>query len=84
MVTIEILSHGHRKLKKEFNCGKALLDSYLRIQASQDVKKRLSVCFVCIESETGKIQGYYTLSNNSIPFATDPMVSIFLDDIKLN
>ena len=74
MVAIEILTHGHRKLKKDFNCGKALLDSYLRIQASQDVKKKLSVCFVCVESETGKIQGYYTLSNNSIPIGAVPEV----------
>ena len=32
----------------------------------------LSVCFVCDESETGKIQGYYTVSNNSIPIGVVP------------
>src|ERR1035437_5279678 len=72
MVTTEILSQSHRKLKKDFTCGKALLDSYLRIQASQDVKRKLSVCFVSVDSETGLIQGYYTLSNNSIPLGAVP------------
>jgi predicted GNAT family N-acyltransferase len=44
-----------------------LLDSYLKRQASQDVRKKLTACFVITEKETNTIQGFYTLSNNSIP-----------------
>ena len=60
----EILNPKHRK--KEFSCGKDILDKYLHQQANQDIKRQLSVCFVLIDSETDSIKGYYTLSNNSI------------------
>ena len=61
----EILSSKHRK--KEFSCGKDMLDNYLHRQANQDMKRKLSGCFVMEDSKTGLIQGYYTLANNSIP-----------------
>ena len=52
--------------KEKFSCGKAMLDDYLHKQAKQDVKRKLSACFVL--SDDGKeIKGYYTLSNSSIP-----------------
>ncbi len=60
----EILSPKHRK--KEFLCGKNILDKYLHQQANQDIKRKLSVCFVLTDSKTEIIKGYYTLSNNSI------------------
>lgn len=55
---------NHHK-KKDFYCGKALLDNYLHTQAKQDVKRKLSACFV-IEDETNNVKGYYTLSNTAI------------------
>ena len=62
---IELLGKQHNR--KDFNCGKEPLNYYLKNQAGQDVKRKLSACFVMIEKETNVIQGYYTLSNNSIP-----------------
>ncbi len=62
---IELLDKKHHK--EEFDCGKILLNNYLKFQASQDLKRRLAVCFVLVENEIQKIEGYYTLSNNSIP-----------------
>lgn len=67
---IELLSKKHRK--KEFQCGKEMLDNYIQKQASQDVKRKLSACFVWEDIETGLIKGYYTLANNSIPLDTIP------------
>jgi len=32
--------------KKEFDCGKESLNNYIRKQAKQDVKRKLSTCFV--------------------------------------
>ena len=61
---IELLDKKHNRT--EFDCGKELLNNYLRNQAGQDVKRKLSACFVLTEDETNRIQGYYTLSNNSI------------------
>ena len=52
--------------KKDFDCGKDLLNRYIQKQASQDVKKKLSACFVLVEKEQ-KVLGYYTLSNSGIP-----------------
>lgn len=52
--------------KQEFSCGNELLDRYLHKQAKQDVKRKLSACFVLADSE-GHIKGYYTLSSAGIP-----------------
>jgi len=51
--------------KKDFSCGKQMLDNYLHTQASQDVKRKLCVVFVLAEDDA--IKGYYTLSNASVP-----------------
>ena len=67
---IELLDKKHKR--KGFDCGKELLNNYLRDQAGQDFKRKLSVCFVLAEKETDTIQGYYTLSNNSIPLSCFP------------
>lgn len=72
MITTEILSQNHRKIKNDFACGKILLDTYLKTQAAQDIKRKLSVCFVSVENKTGLIKGYYTLSSNSIPLGIVP------------
>ena len=52
--------------RDKFSCGKALLDNYFWHQAKQDVKRKLSACFVLIDKELKVIKGYYTLSSNSI------------------
>lgn len=72
MITTEILSNSHKKLKLDFSCGKELLDTYLRTQASQDVRRKLSACFVSLDPDSGLIQGYYTLSSYSIPLDLVP------------
>ena len=65
---IELLCKKHNR--KDFDCGKELLNNYLKNQAGQDVKRKLSACFVLIEKGTNNIIGYYTLSNNSIPLSS--------------
>lgn len=61
----EPLSSKHNRA--DFSCGKDTLDAYLHKQAKQDIKRKLSVCFVVNDEETNLIKGYYTLSNSSIP-----------------
>lgn len=58
------LNSAHNK--KDFLCGKEPLDNYLHAQVSQDIRRRLAVCFVHANDEN-KVVGYYTLSNDSIP-----------------
>ncbi|MGI0108286.1 GNAT family N-acetyltransferase [Salinimicrobium sp. WS361] len=60
----ENLNSTHRK--KEFSCGNDMLDNYLHTQANQDIKRKLSACFVLNDNETDLLKGYYTLANNSI------------------
>jgi predicted GNAT family N-acyltransferase len=59
----EALNSSHNK--KDFTCGKKLLDDYLHTQAKQDVKRRLSACFIMADNDD-IVKGYYTLSSTSI------------------
>ncbi|MGO8739777.1 GNAT family N-acetyltransferase [Rhodoblastus sp.] len=61
---IEFLAAAHDRQK--FSCGVAPLDIYLRELASQDVKRRVSNCFVAID-DAGAIAGYYTFAATSLP-----------------
>lgn len=67
---IELL--GKKHLRETFDCGKELLNNYLKTQAGQDIKRKLSVCFVLCDNETNSIRGYYTLSSNSISLNSFP------------
>lgn len=58
-----LLNKSHNK--KEFSCEEPSLTSYLKTQASQDIKKKLSTCFVAVD-ENNRVNGYYTLSSDSI------------------
>lgn len=66
----ESLNPSHRK--SEFICGKEMLDNYLQKQANQDMKRKLSACFVITEKDSKVIKGYYTLASNSIPLESIP------------
>jgi len=52
--------------RKNFHCGKASLDNYIKTQVNQDIKKKLAACFV-IADGNNNVKGYYTLSNASVP-----------------
>ena len=67
------LDSKHKKAK--FSCGNEYLDNYIQKQAKQDIKRKLSACFV-LSSEEDEIQGFYTLSNAGIPREVIP------EDIK--
>ncbi len=51
--------------KKNFNCGKELPDHYIHTQAKQDVRRKLSACFILVD-EGNTVKGYYTLSSTAI------------------
>lgn len=58
------LSSAHKR--DQFHCGVESLDNYIKLQVSQDVRKKLAACFV-LADEKNKVIGYYTLSSFSIP-----------------
>lgn len=51
--------------RAKFTCGIEPLDRYFRTQVSQDIKRRVSACFVANDS-MGQIAGYYTLASASV------------------
>lgn len=67
--TIEPLGAAHQR--KDFSCGVAALDRYMHELASQDVKRRVSNCFVAYD-DTGAIAAYYTFAAASLPLADLP------------
>lgn len=66
----DTLSDGHDR--KAFCCGEEALDRYFQIQVTQDIRRHLSNCFVIVESATGVVATYYTLSAASIPLIDIP------------
>ena len=67
---IEPLSSGHDR--GQFACGAEPLDRYLQTQASQDIRRNISNCFVAVPAGTSIIAGYYTLAASSIPVSDLP------------
>jgi ribosomal protein S18 acetylase RimI-like enzyme len=60
----EVLNEKHAR--ENFSCGKDVLDRYLKVQANQDIRRMLSVCFVYVDHDYA-VKAYYTLSSSSIP-----------------
>lgn len=67
--SIELLGAGHKK--KEFSSGVAPLDRYLHELAAQDMRRRVSNCFVAC-NDSGEIAAYYTFAAGSLPLTDLP------------
>jgi len=50
---------------------KASLNKYIKKIASQDLKRKAATVFVLINSSTGDVMGYYTLSSFSLELAEE-------------
>lgn len=61
---IEPLSDDHDR--SGFVSGSAVLDRYFQTRASQDMRRRITTCFVAVSRDTDEIAGYYTLSAKSV------------------
>lgn len=62
-MTLKVLEKKHNR--KGFNCGIVELDNYIKQYVSQDVKRKLAVCYV-LEDEDANVIAYYTLSASRI------------------
>lgn len=60
------LDAGHERAT--FNSGSTPLDSYLREQVTQDIRRRVAACFVALadDPQNPRIAGYYTLASASL------------------
>lgn len=63
-LTVETLEKHHKRA--DFSCGEDALDRYIKQQASQDQKRRISAPFILVDKIKSQIAGYYTLSMTSI------------------
>ncbi len=53
-------------IRSGFCCGKDSLDNYIRKQASQDLKRRVSTVFVLIDNPELNVLAYYTLCSYTV------------------
>jgi len=67
----EVLGAGHDRAG--FGCGDEALDKYFKTQVTQDIRRRITNCFVVVEGATGQVAAYYTLSAASIPLIDLPL-----------
>jgi GNAT superfamily N-acetyltransferase len=57
--------------RNEFTSGSEALDDYFHGQVSQDIRRRITTCFVALSEEHG-VAGYYTLASTSLPLGELP------------
>jgi ribosomal protein S18 acetylase RimI-like enzyme len=67
---LEVLGASHAR--EGFACGVDALDAYFARQATQDVRRRASACYVAVDARTGKVAGYYTLAAGGVPLTDLP------------
>jgi len=61
---IESLSADHDR--QSFSSGVEALDRYFREQVTQDIRRRVTACFVALESSSRRVAGYYTMASTSV------------------
>jgi ribosomal protein S18 acetylase RimI-like enzyme len=49
-----------------FNCGSDTLNSYFQQQVTQEIRRRVTACFVALTSDQ-TIAGFYTIAATSVP-----------------
>lgn len=58
--------------RARFACGEDVLDRYFQTQVTQDIRRRLTNCFVAVERATETVAGFYTLSAAGIAMVDLP------------
>ena len=61
---IELLDNTHDRTA--FDCGVEPLDRYFKTQVGQDVRRRVTACYVARELASGSVAGYYTLAAGAV------------------
>ena len=67
---IEVLTS--KRHRKGFACGDDALDRYFSERVTQDIRRRITACYVALENKTDCIAAYYTLSAADIPLSDIP------------
>ena len=67
---IEALAPQHERAR--FDCGVEPLNRYFRQQVTQDIRRRITACFVAVAQDSGELAGYYTLASASVALSELP------------
>ncbi len=51
--------------RSTFNCGTQALDDYFKNQLSQDIRRRITACFIALSNDR-RVAGFYTLASSSV------------------
>ena len=66
---IELLSSHDRT---GFSCGVEALDNYFKKQVTQDMRRRISACYVAVDDDSKCLAGYYTLAAGAVALSDLP------------
>ncbi len=67
----EIIPLGKQN-RSDFSCGSEALDRYFKTQVTQDVRRRVSACYIALDAAADVAAGYYTLSAADISLSDLP------------
>jgi GNAT superfamily N-acetyltransferase len=67
---LEVLASHHDRTG--FSCGVEALDAYFAERVTQDIRRRVTACYVAIEAATSRVAGFYTLAAADIPLSDLP------------
>lgn len=65
MLSCSIIPFDNKINRKNFHSTSDELNHYLKTQVSQDIKRRISSCFLAL-TDDNELAGYYTLSSTSL------------------
>ena len=55
-----------RHVRSGFDCGSEPLNRYLEHQVNQDIRRRITACFVAVDLQSETLAGYYTLASAGV------------------
>ncbi len=59
--------------RKGFDCGVEPLDNYFQVRVGQDIRRRVTACYVAIDNANEHIAGYYTLAAYGVTITDLPV-----------
>lgn len=67
---IDLLEKKHNRTA--FDCGVTPLNEYFQKRVGQDIRRRITACYVAVENATEVVAGYYTLAAGSVDLKNLP------------
>ena len=68
---------GEKHDRAAFYGGEDALDRYFHAEVTQEIRRLVTNCFVMVETASGRVEAYYTLSAASIP-----VTALTLEEVK--